>query len=276
MYEFTFIPDKSNEADYNLSSLLKVAKRPSIPAIEEVIIEQELGDGTKAYKHTGVYKDRVIPVECNFVQRNPLVWNNHFGYIQNALLRGAGVLIFSDDRDHYWRVKKVEFDNEKRSKKIIGEFVINFTVEPFRYLTEYINYRKVGSTIMYQGYLGGIFFSLYSQSERTSKPIFKIVADNFKDKTFFVGLDTIQTFDMDFEFRIDVSNVSKDRMEIYIDTEKMCVYSNDEEAVIKVQGSYEELYLKSGKKSIDAIMQAYDLESPAYFTIYVKERVYEF
>lgn len=137
MFKFHFYDTNKRVDNTRLNQLLKVATRPDIPSAEEIIEETTLGDGTVVHKHTGIYKEREIEVECNFVQKNKELWNNHFSEIQNILLGKRGNLIFSDDTFHYWIVNKVSIDKAKRKFGIVASFTIKFICEPYRYLMKF-------------------------------------------------------------------------------------------------------------------------------------------
>ena len=117
MVMFNFIFKRTNGDPVlpkELINLLKVAHRPVIPPAQEIVNEQTLGDGTVVYQHTGVYEDRVIEVECNFIAESKRLWHDHLRQVQNALVGDTGTLSFSDDSDHYFKVKRVDLKDFTR------------------------------------------------------------------------------------------------------------------------------------------------------------------
>lgn len=117
-----------------LRKLFKVTTRPNIPMAEEVVIEKTLANGVTYYYHTGVYKNRKINVECNFVILNDEQYDDRLSEIQNAFIGGdGGKLTFSDDTNYYWNVKNVMISEPQRINKKNAEFTITFDVDAFKY-----------------------------------------------------------------------------------------------------------------------------------------------
>ncbi|MDM0470697.1 phage tail family protein [Clostridium perfringens] len=120
---------------------MKVSKRPNIPIPERNIefksIKGRDGDLTRDYK---TYKDIKISVSLNFISEE-----------NNFINKGAEIsdwlynirdnrLIFSDNPNIYYKVKKIECNNIERSMKVIGRFIITFVCDPYKY---YIDNRTI-------------------------------------------------------------------------------------------------------------------------------------
>ena len=122
--------NNKNASDFGL----KIAYRPSIPSPEEnVTVYPAPGrNGDLTYKE-GTYKDIQYPVEYNLID----FYNLH-GKIRaiKGWLLGTikdKKLIFSDDPEVFYKVKKVSATDIERRLKISGEFTATYTMEPFGY-----------------------------------------------------------------------------------------------------------------------------------------------
>lgn len=128
MLDNTF--NNRNASDFSL----KIAYRPSIPSPEEnvttYIVPGRNGDLT--YKE-GTYKDIQYPVEYNLIDFNNL--HGKLRAIKGWLLGPIKdkKLIFSDDPEVFYKVKKVSLTDIERRLKISGEFTATYTMEPFAY-----------------------------------------------------------------------------------------------------------------------------------------------
>lgn len=107
MYTFKYIPNAKRDTDnFNISSLLKVKTAPIIPLPEEIVDEVTLGDGTTSYRHTGVYKDRKIVIECSFLKNSKESWLDNFSAIKRCFKNQQGLLyLVSDDSSHYLKLR---------------------------------------------------------------------------------------------------------------------------------------------------------------------------
>lgn len=139
MYTFKYIPNAKRDTDnFNISSLLKVKTAPIIPLPEEIVDEVTLGDGTTSYRHTGVYKDRKIVIECSFLKNSKESWLDNFSAIKRCFKNQQGLLyLVSDDSSHYFKVKNIEIDIDSRFHGVGSEFKITFTCDPYRYLIQF-------------------------------------------------------------------------------------------------------------------------------------------
>ena len=129
--------DKEIVLSRPLRRLFKISRRPVIPFPKEIVLSQKIGNGKTYFKHTGVYEDRVINIDCNFIANDKNEWINHVHEINNAL-SGNGYLSFSDDDSHYWLVKNVETNLSSRNLGIASDFDVTFTCDAYRYLYQFI------------------------------------------------------------------------------------------------------------------------------------------
>ncbi|WP_181998610.1 distal tail protein Dit [Paraclostridium sordellii] len=113
---------------------LSIVKRPNIPSPSKNKIAKEIpGRDGSVYENMGGYKDIVIPVEFNFIEKNNLkerfrqikLWINE---IQD------NKLIFNDDPEWFYKVVDVklngDFETILRRK---GKFRIDFTCRGYLY-----------------------------------------------------------------------------------------------------------------------------------------------
>lgn len=140
MFTLHFDNGQGVVAKQPLHYLFKITKRPIIPFPEEIIRELSLGNGKKHYEHTGEYQERIIKVECNLVAKSKRLWIDHMAQLQKYFV-GSGTLTFSDDPQHYWKVKKVVMNISSRERGRESEFTLEFTCDPYRYIySEPLNY----------------------------------------------------------------------------------------------------------------------------------------
>lgn len=112
---------------------ISVVKRPNIPIPERNVISKDIpgrnGSVTIDYK---TYKDIIISVSLNFISKEN--FNAKVLNISEWLLDiKDNKLIFSDNPDFYYKVKKIEFKNIERSLKKLGRFTVSFVCDPFKY-----------------------------------------------------------------------------------------------------------------------------------------------
>lgn len=131
MYTINF---NNKNSYYDLG--LKIPHRPNIPVAEKEIKIQHV-DGRDGDLHEEFgYKDIEIPISFYVIDRIDI--NNKCRQIK-AWLNGDiddKKLVFSDDREYFYKVKYVKFNNIERSLKVLGRFTAVFVCEPFNYLKE--------------------------------------------------------------------------------------------------------------------------------------------
>lgn len=136
MYTFNFQPDNGYRGN-DISELLMVATPPVIPFPQELLQSMQLGDGTAVYRHTGVYQDIIIQIECNFVVEKREQFLPAKSLIDSYFGDRQGKLSLCEDNNHYWKVKDITIKEGARTLGRASDVTLNFTCEPYRYFTEY-------------------------------------------------------------------------------------------------------------------------------------------
>lgn len=253
MYTFKYIPNVKRDTDnYNLSSLLKVKTAPTIPLPEEIVDEITLGDGTTSYRHTGVYKDRKIEIECSFVKKSKQAWLDNFSAIKRYFKNQQGTLFLeSEDLHHYFKVKKIDIDINSRIHGVASEFTIAFTCAPYRYL---IQYSKPYSLVTDKTVKLNNPYEL-------SCPVYRIynTSTNAQRISILCGNNAL-FIDDPFEQYIDYHEERYKVTYIDIDTESECMITHykhisSEETIsryttIKTSGAFDGITLKEGINEI--------------------------
>lgn len=197
---------------------VKVHTRPSIPPAAEVVEEYDIPNAGKHYYHTGRVEDIQIPVQCSFVAE--LNAFQETAREVSAWLSGGTdhKLIFSDDNDWFYRVKKVTGgDSFQRSLKVAAIFTITFVCEGFAYARD--------------GERPSTSFTNYYE---TSKPLYSLTGNA-------AGSLTINGK----SFAVNVNQ------NLFIDTERMIAYrSNGDLVNSSITGDYEDMWLPHGENSI--------------------------
>ncbi len=197
---------------------VKVRTRPSIPPAAEVVEEYDIPNVGKHYYHTGRVEDIQIPVQCSFVAE-PNAFQETAREV-SAWLSGSvdHKLIFSDDNDWFYRVKKVTGgDSFQRSLKVAAIFTITFVCEGFAYAKD--------------GERPSTGFTNYYE---TSKPLYSLTGN-------VAGSLTINGK----SFAVNVNQ------NLFIDTERMIAYrSNGDLVNSSITGDYEDMWLPHGENSI--------------------------
>jgi predicted phage tail component-like protein len=197
---------------------VKVRTRPSIPPAAEVVEEYDIPNVGKHYYHTGRVEDIQIPVQCSFVAE-PNAFQETAREV-SAWLSGSvdHKLIFSDDNDWFYRVKKVTGgDSFQRSLKVAAIFTITFVCEGFAYAKD--------------GERPSTGFTNYYE---TSKPLYSLTG-NAAGSLMINGKS----------FAVNVNQ------NLFIDTERMIAYrSNGDLVNSSITGDYEDMWLPHGENSI--------------------------
>lgn len=211
---FTFTYNGINSDEMGV----KVRTRPSIPPATEVVEEYDIPHAGKHYYHTGLVEDIQIPVQCSFVAE-PNAFQSHARAVSAWLSADQDrTLIFSDDNDWFYKVKKVTYgDSFQRALKVAATFTITFVCEGFVYA---VNGEK--PSINYTNYY------------ETSRPLYYLTGNaagslTINGKTFAVNVN----------------------QNLFIDTERMIAYrSNGDLINSSITGDYEDMWLPHGDNSI--------------------------
>lgn len=197
---------------------LYVVKRPNIPAPRKNYREYDIpGRDGVSYEDEETIDDIEIGVEFNFMEK-PDKWFGAFDKAKEWLLDGSGKLKFGDDKEFFYKVKKVEIDTVERVCYEIGRFTATFFCSGYRYFeTGEKEYREIK----------------YNPG-KTSHPVYEVrgtgecvLSVNGKEMTAIVQDNLIIDTDLMIARRLDktVTNTA-------------------------VTGWYEDLYLKPGENNI--------------------------
>lgn len=213
------------DIEYNgikASSLqLLVKRKVNVPAPQLMYIGNEVqGRDGSLIETDGKYKDTTIRVEVNY--KTPEAnWHEVFRNAKKWLFsNGTKKLIFNDDPDYFYLVKRVEIGENERLANRIGSFFIDFICEPFQYL--------ISGESEYS--ISQVLNNPYSECH----PIY-IVS----------GTSTIYKLTVNGNI-VEINVVGK----TYIDTEKMITYTESGIKNSLLTGDYTNLYLKEGQNTI--------------------------
>lgn len=244
MFYFKFHKDNSTPIlSRELSRLIKVSTRPSVPSAEEIINEVELANGQIYYEHTGLYRDREIPIECNFVADSKEQWAERMKEIQTALLGDTGKLELSDDIYHYYVVKSVRIDDVSRLYGFGAEFTVNFVVDPFRYLNSYT------LPLQFNTDSNGKAVDLYNPSE-PAKPIIRF----FKSSATTITItNNGKTFKINNAFTDWLHSKTVSYIDLDVENMTLIKYMTDGSYDYyddDVSGAYGDLILQNGENEL--------------------------
>lgn len=189
-----------------------------IPAMRYEVKEKPNADGNY-YKEKG-YDDIEIPVTFNFKSRSVESFDKEMRNIKRWLFsKRNNHLIFSDDSEVFYKVKKVVIETPERIIKRIGRFKVIFTCDPYTYFSYGLDKIHIQD-------------KLYNM-DLESKPIYKITGEGL----FLFALNGMS-------FRVQVGQ------NLTIDTElKLCYREDGTLRNIDFTGKYEDLYLKEGENT---------------------------
>ena len=113
----------------------KITRRPDIPSTAKDYEEHNIpGRDGALYEDLGTVQDIEIEVSCNYIAK-PEEWGTRWRSIKKWLLTAHQFLVFSDDVDYCYRIKKIDLTTNERQVKYSGQFTVIFTVEGYLYLT---------------------------------------------------------------------------------------------------------------------------------------------
>ena len=197
---------------------LSVVSRPTIPVPEREYdtIKVEGRDG-ELHRDKKTYKDIEIPIEFNFVSKTPDVWAQDLRKVKKWLYSGKDKrLIFSDDPEYYYKVKKAVMGDTERTAKRKGKFEIVFTCESYMYRVDGQDEKEIGE-YLYNPYM-------------ESQPVYKIYGNG------------------EITLEVNGNQVTAEVTEqLNIDTKlEICYNAANEISNAALTGKYEGLYLKEG------------------------------
>ena len=106
-------------------------ERVIVPTPEQDIDEIEIKgrDGSLTKIHN--YKNILLPISFYYYEKGKS-FKKAFRKFKASFMR-AEKLIINDDNDHYYKIKSLEIEEAINDRFDIGEFIINFTLDPFQY-----------------------------------------------------------------------------------------------------------------------------------------------
>lgn len=196
-------------------------ERPPIPAarlrMDEITIPGR--DGV-LYQSDGGYEPTEIPVTFNYIGRESQ-WGERWRMAQKWLSARNSILRFSDDDGFFFRVSKVELDENDHSSARVGVFAAKFITRDGLY---YLN----------SGLRECAADEVTWNSGETAHPVYKITGE---------GSCTLTV-----NGKKMTANVGQN---LTIDTERMIAYRKDGTLQnTAVTGKYEELYLVEGANEV--------------------------
>ena len=214
----------------NASSLqIFVREKVNIPSPRLKYTENEVqGRDGSLIESDEKYEDITIPVKFNYktIESN---WHEVFRKAKKWLFsNGTKKLIFNDDANYFYLVKRVEIGDNERLSGRIGSFSVNFICEPYQYL--------ISGETEYD--ISDVLNNPYDECH----PVY-IVSGHYGSYKLIVNGNTVE---------VNVSTLDgKTSTPTYIDSEKMMTYTEDGIRNTYLKGDYESLYLQEGENTIE-------------------------
>lgn len=196
--------------------------RPNIPAARKKMNSMEIAgrDGT-LYEEEEAYEEQNIEIQMNYIGAEE-DWMERWRMVQEWLSKKNTELILSDDQNYFFRISKVDLDNNERGSRRTGKFKAIFvSKDGLHYLQDGLAEYSC-EAVRYNPYL--LAYPTYHVTGKGSCEL--LVNGN--------------------HFSVDVSE------ELYIDTERRMTYISDRTVVNNTAtGDYEDLYLLPGDNTIE-------------------------
>lgn len=202
---------------------LSVVGRPQIPVPEREYdtVKVEGRDG-ELHRDKGTYKDIEIKINFNFVSKTPDVWAQDLRKVKKWLYSGKDKrLIFSDDPEYCYMVKRAVMSDSERAVRRVGKFEIAFTCEGYMYRIDGQDEKEIGD-YLYNPYM-------------IAQPIYKVYGN---------GTITLEVNGNQVTAEVDG--------QLNIDTKLgICYNAANEISNASLTGEYKGLYLKEGDNSFN-------------------------
>lgn len=196
--------------------------RPNIPAARKKMNSMEIAgrDGT-LYEEEEAYEEQNIEIQMNYIGAEE-DWMERWRMVQEWLSKKNTELILSDDQNYFFRISKVDLDNNERGSRRTGKFKAIFvSKDGLHYLQDGLAEYSC-EAVRYNPYL--LAYPTYHVTGKGSCEL--LVNGN--------------------SFSVDVSE------ELYIDTERRLTYISDGTVVNHAAtGDYEDLYLLPGENTME-------------------------
>lgn len=131
-HEYHFLLD----GDSSLNHHIRVEERPNIPSAKRKWNEYSdvLSRSGTMRKPMDAFEEITFKMPCNFID-DPYHLNDTFRHIRNWLLSTTAERKFQESYDLNWyrKLQKVELSDLERTLYQIGQFDIEFTIDPYDY-----------------------------------------------------------------------------------------------------------------------------------------------
>ena len=194
-------------------------KRIDVPGAKKKYKEFDIaGIDGKYYEDTGFYDDIKLSVGFNYLVKET-EWYKKFTECKRFFYNTETIRFTDDERDCFYKVKKIEVGTNERKTKKIGKVTITFICDPYSYLSTGLNEYDIEDVLQ--------------NDYELSKPIYKISG---------VGECEVTINGYSFSLTINGS--------INIDTDLMIAYDNDLNSMNDaISLDYDEIYLIEGKNT---------------------------
>ena len=150
----------NNEASIDIG--IKVVSRPEVTSPQPILKEHSIpGKYGNEYELEG-YEDIEIPINFNFIDKENIyeIFRKCKKWINQIK---DNKLIFSDNREIFYRVNYAKITSNERIMKSLGRFTVTFNCEPFAYEMEGQEEILINNEVV-----------IYNAGDLESKPIIKI------------------------------------------------------------------------------------------------------
>lgn len=206
MHKLCIIYNNKTNLDFNIL----MQRRSSKPSPNKEYEEKPIPGRETLYIDKG-YTDIDITVAFNFLSKTPSDWDFDFRQAKKWLhSKDDNKLIFSDDLDFYYKVKKINIDTPERIMKRLGRFNVTFTCSPYIYKREGLNPIELKSEIT----------NIYEET----KPVYLIEGEGYLTLNVngnIINVNVGQNMVIDVEkglcFRMDNGEIINNTMKGYYD-----------------------------------------------------------
>lgn len=223
MYDMKY--NDESASSYNLTLKRKINIQSPARKYEEYDVNGR--DGVYI-ENENTYDDIEIVVDFILIIKDGKM-HDSFRKIKKWLLSsGTGKLVFTDDPEYFYLVKRVKIEEAKQLGDRGSVFSVNFICEPYQYLIS-------GET---EYGISDVLNNPYDECH----PLY-IVSGRYGTYKLIVNGNTVEVY-------VSTSD-GKTSTPTYIDTEKMIAYTEDGIRNTYLKGDYESLYLQEGENTIE-------------------------
>lgn len=234
--EYHFLIDDISSFKYGIRVETTASIETPSPKYHD--FDDVLGRNGQTSSFMGTFENKKIEFKCSFVNDSGIkkAWYEQYRKIKNWIMSAndntsVHRLQQSDDIEWFMKIEKAEISECERTKHVIGQFTITFTLDPFDWY--------VGGDVWRP--LDDVRFNPYLECS----PLWRVVNHTGNRSDFMIsvnGDDVVTILDCDTE------------REYYIDTELLLTYSKypNQEGLYRAgrSGLEEKLRLSNGKNVI--------------------------